>query len=101
MSGGWQGSNRRAELPPNWDTDIRPRILARDGYRCTWRTNYKRCRATATDVDHIKRGNDHSDANLRSLCDWHHKRKSSAEGNAARQRWSIKRPAEKHPGLID
>lgn len=101
MPGRWAGSTRRAELPPDWDTVIRPRILARDGHRCTWTTDYKRCREQASDVDHRGDPHDHSDANLRSLCGWHHDRKSSAEGNAARTRLTMRHPPERHPGLLD
>ncbi len=105
MPGQWEGSDRRDELPPGWRTIIRPRILRRDGYRCTWVTEGERCEAQATDVDHIDRGNDHRDENLASVCAWHHGRKSSAEGLAARAararyRPTNRRPSEAHPGLI-
>jgi len=49
-------------------------------------------------VDHIKPGNDHSNANLRAMCYWHHRRKSSTEGNQARTRLTQRRRAERHPG---
>ena len=102
--GQWQGSDRRARLPANW-TAIRKHIFRRDGYRCTWRHEGVRCEEPATDVDHIRPGDDHSDANLRSLCDWHHQKKSSREGGAARavvwQRNNRKfRRSEPHPGLL-
>lgn len=102
MPGGWSDSNRRAELPPNWASEIRPRILERDGYRCTaiLRNNGRRCPDKATDVDHVGDRHDHCDENLASLCEWHHDRKSSAEGNAARKRISSRRPPERHPGLL-
>ena len=41
------------------------------------------CGAYATDVDHIKNGDDHRDENLRSLCGQHHREKSSREGAEA------------------
>lgn len=102
---GWKGSNRREELPPNWPS-IRIRILARDGHRCVHRDIYgHRCTEVATDVDHIRPGNDHSDANLRSLCSWHHDRKSAREGAqavaAARKYHARKfRREEPHPGAL-
>lgn len=99
MSGHWAGSNRRARLPKNWPT-IRARILRRDEHRCTWMTNGHRCTAPATDVDHRRPGDDHSDANLRSLCGPHHARKSAAEGGRAPHRRLRRRPAEAHPGLL-
>lgn len=99
MPGGWQGSNRKAELPPDWASAIRPRILARDGYQCTELDDGVRCTHRATDVDHIGDKHDHTDENLRSLCDWHHKKRSSAQGNAVRRRIPERRRPEPHPGL--
>lgn len=100
MTGGWAGSDRRAELPPNWNSEIRPAILLRDGYRCRWLTHGTRCGRQANQVDHIKPGNDHRPENLQALCAEHHAAKSSAEGNAAR--WAVRqrRAPEAHPGLI-
>lgn len=59
----------------------------------------------ATDVDHIRPGDDHSYANLRALCSWHHQKKSSSEGGEAKafaQRRIAKRflRVEQHPGLL-
>ncbi len=100
----WRGSDRRERLPDNWK-GIRRRVLIRDGYRCTWLHEGVRCEELATDVDHIARGDDHSESNLRSLCDWHHQQKSSSEGGAARAaaRRRINhrfRREEPHPGLL-
>ena len=100
----WQGSNRRSRLPADW-ARIRQRILKRDSFRCTWIQDGTRCPNPATDVDHRRAGDDHSDANLRSLCGEHHRRKSSSEGGAAlaalRKKHSKKfRRDEPHPGLI-
>ena len=101
----WSSSQRRNELPAGW-AKIRRRILKRDGHRCTHRDDYgTRCSEPATDVDHIRPGSDHSDANLRSLCSYHHRKKSSAEGAAAkakaRRRHDKKfRRDERHPGLM-
>lgn len=101
MPGQWEGRTRAHELPPDWATRIVPTIKARDSYRCTWHDNGQRCTGPADEVDHIERGNCHEPWNLRSLCRYHHRRKTSAEGNAARWRVKTKRPPEKHPGLID
>ncbi|WSR65857.1 HNH endonuclease [Streptomyces sp. NBC_01198] len=101
----WAGSDRRDRLPANWP-QIRHRVLRRDGGRCTERNDYGvRCAELATDVDHIKAGDDHSLSNLRSLCEWHHDRKSGAEGAAARAaNWRRNnrkfRRTESHPGLL-
>lgn len=101
MPGGWAGSDRRSELPPDWP-QIRARILARDEGRCTWVTEGDRCSEDATDVDHIRDRHDHRPENLASLCGWHHDRKSSAEGNAAQRgrRRTERHPREAHPGLL-
>lgn len=98
---GWQGSTRKSRLPSDWP-QIRKRILARDGGRCTWIIDGARCPMPATDVDHIIAGDNHDDSNLRSLCKSHHAKKSSAEGGRARRRqnrYRIERPNEQHPGL--
>ncbi|AWY07567.1 HNH endonuclease [Streptomyces phage Yosif] len=101
----WSSSDRRGRLPADWDK-IRRRVLARDGHRCTHRDDYgTRCPEPATDVDHIKAGDDHSMSNLRALCSWHHARKSSGEGAAAKARARRRqdkkfRRDEDHPGLI-
>lgn len=100
MPGGWADSDRRNTLPVDWATKVRPRILRRDGHRCTWIENGKRCPQRATDVDHVGDPLDHSDANLRALCGTHHDRRSSAQGNAAKaaRRAARLRPPEPHPG---
>jgi len=98
----WAGSTRRSRLPSDWPT-IRGRILRRDGHRCTWIDRGRRCTAEATEVDHRRNGDDHSDTNLRSLCEPHHARKSAAEGGRAphkRNQHLRLRPTEPHPGII-
>lgn len=103
---GWETSNRAEELPPGWRTIIRPRILARDGWQCVAirGDTETRCVAEATDVDHIGDPMDHTDDNLQSLCDWHHKRKTNGADRRARDatswRQSARHPTEAHPGLL-
>lgn len=80
---GWSGSDRRSRLPANWSA-LRSKRLQLDGSRCRWLTNGERCNQPASEVDHIKPGDNHSLANLRSLCTWHHAKKSGGEGAAAR-----------------
>ncbi len=95
----WEGSDRAARLPRDW-RERRAKVLERDGHRCTvLMRNGSRCRDRATEVDHIVPGDDHRLDNLRAICAWHHARKSSAEGNAARTRLSSYREPERHPGL--
>lgn len=101
----WAGSDRRSRLPADWDR-IRKRILRRDGYQCRFVDEYEgRCTDLATDVDHIRAGDDHRESNLQSLCGVHHRRKSSKEGAEAQRvrRQEIGgrfRRTEAHPGLI-
>ena len=102
---GWKGSDRRDRLPADWPR-IRARVLRRDQGQCTHPDDFgARCPELATDVDHIRPGDDHSDGNLRALCSWHHKAKSSSEGGAAlaaRRRKNAQKfkRVERHPGLL-
>jgi 5-methylcytosine-specific restriction endonuclease McrA len=100
----WNGSDRRSRLPADWPK-IRTRILRRDMHRCTHITNGIRCNKPATEVDHIRRGDDHSERNLRSLCSECHATKSGREGAAAfhanrRRNDKRFRRHEEHPGLL-
>lgn len=101
----WTNSNRRSRLPSDWPKR-RARALRRDGKLCQWRLDGgERCLQPATDVDHIRPGDDHSDDNLQSLCGEHHSLKSSQEGAAAlaakRRKINQKfRWTETHPGLL-
>ena len=87
--GRWDNSTRRRRLPGNWSS-LRQQVLRRDGFQCTWVDHIQgkrvRCIAKATDVDHIRAGDDHSVENLQSLCHPHHDRKTRGEGVAARKR---------------
>ncbi|MEW1867030.1 HNH endonuclease signature motif containing protein [Streptomyces caelestis] len=99
MSGGWKGSNRRNELPANWYTELRPFVLARDGYRCRG-IDGQHCGEPANQVDHTGDKHDHRPENLQALCADCHAVKTSRQGNAAR--WAVRqqRPKERHPGWI-
>jgi len=96
----WAGSTRSATLPPDWERR-RKRVLERDNYQCQHirSDRNRKCGARANQVDHInqERREDHSDENLQSLCQWHHQRKSSAEGGRGNAR---KKAAPRHPGLL-
>lgn len=104
MPGGWQGSERRATLPKDWRHTRAPYVLKRDGHRCRWiLPSGARCPRVATEVDHIGDATDHSYANLRALCEHHHGKRSSKQGNdARRQKSKVKRqrPARRHPGTL-
>ena len=100
----WQDSNRRDRLPPDWPA-IRKRVLKRDGGKCQAEYDGEQCGWKATDVDHIRPGDDHDESNLESLCSWHHARKSSREGNEAKAKKAAVtaqkfRRTEEHPGLL-
>lgn len=95
----WQGSTRRQRLPADWGPRRR-HVLERDGHRCCVVVHGARCTAPADEVDHIVRGDDHSYANLASICSDHHKQKTAREAAEARRATSNRRPHEPHPGLI-
>lgn len=98
---GWDTSTRKTELPPDWSVR-RVRVLRRDGYRCqAVDSTGVKCGAPANQCDHIERGDNHDEDNLQALCRWHHARKSSQEGVAARRpRPRRDRVPEAHPGLV-
>nr|WP_291415493.1 HNH endonuclease signature motif containing protein [Actinophytocola sp.] len=56
--------------------------------------------APSTEVDHIRRGDNHDLSNLRGVCAPCHRAKSAREGGtAAAARRARRRPSEPHPGL--
>lgn len=96
----WDTSTRRARLPKGWARHYRTPVLERDGHRC--RIQRPGCTGTATEVDHIKPGDDHSLTNLQAACTWCHRKKTDDEAAAARAATpalTTKRPTESHPGL--
>ncbi|GAB2704160.1 HNH endonuclease signature motif containing protein [Kitasatospora kifunensis] len=102
---GFDNGQRRARLPADWP-QRRLIVLARDGYRCrAIRADTGRpCEASANQVDHIRRGDDHGYANLQALCQHHHASKTGSEGgraaSVARSRRARLRPPERHPGAL-
>jgi 5-methylcytosine-specific restriction endonuclease McrA len=97
MSGGWQGSGRKARLPSGWER-LRAKILARDStcVLCGVRPS--------THCDHIVAKADlNGPADLQGVCGPCHDQKSSREGNDAQRanpRPGRNRPSEAHPGLL-
>ncbi|AEJ93393.1 HNH endonuclease [Mycobacterium phage Jeffabunny] len=96
----WAGSRRRDELPPDWELKYRLPVLSAANWLCE--VNGPGCVRAATDVDHKKRGNDHSRSNLQAICRVCHGRKSAAEGVARRRELKArrKRPPQRHPGQL-
>jgi 5-methylcytosine-specific restriction enzyme A len=99
----WQGSNRRERLPDDWD-ERRAEAHRRNPQHICHMCGLP----GGSDLDHIRRGDDHRQENL----DWIHSRrdydegrsktnchgrKTGAEGAAARQ--PLNRPADVHPAL--
>lgn len=78
--GAWQGSTRRAALPPGWGR-IREQVLRDAGYRCQRVEDGSRCPEPATDVDHVRLRDERE---LQALCAGHHASKSGREGAEAR-----------------
>jgi len=109
---GWSGSDRRSRLPDNWDS-LRLSVFRSDGWRCRFEFRPgQRCpvrddthTGAGLECDHIKPGDDHSPANLRTLCKRHHLMKSGGEGAAGRKAKQVAalskfRRKETHPGLL-
>lgn len=99
------GSRRSTPLPRNWAT-LRRAVIRRDGGRCVWvEDDGTRCAETGSgpggglEVDHLGSADDHSLANLRTLCKWHHARRTARQASAAAgPRLSRRREPERHPG---
>lgn len=96
---------RSAPLPKGWHR-TRGRILKRDGRVCQWPlVTGGICGEPANQVDHkigaAQGVDDHSEANLWALCQWHHDQKTGREASAvAHARPPRARPTEAHPGLL-
>lgn len=102
-SGQWRDSDRRVRLPREWHAQ-RARVLRDGGRICHV------CGGPGADgVDHVRPGDDHSEANLapihHNVAPFCHREKSSREGGAAagRMRRAMvakrSRPQEQHPGI--
>lgn len=101
QSHGWSRwpSNRKAELPADWQVR-RLRVLRRDSYRCQALVGAGvLCGSPANQVDHIERGTDHELSNLQALCRSCHARKTTAEAHAEQRRRRHVEP-EPHPGVV-
>ncbi|QPB09759.1 HNH endonuclease [Streptomyces phage Shaeky] len=94
----WSTSNRRSELPRNWDA-LRKRVIRRDMGMCRGVLDEGAlCGNPGTEVDHIRPGDDHTLGNLQLLCHTCHARKTHAESRAARAQAWIPTKAKGRPG---
>lgn len=102
----WESSQRRESLPSNW-SQIRKRILKRDGDRCTasMRDGSRCPTTTGLEVHHTGKANDHREHLLTVLCSWHHAKETAEQSRKAKaiQRSKIRnkfRWSEEHPSMM-
>lgn len=102
----WEGSDRKQTLPKDWPARV-THVLRRDHRSCQHIRNDtgRKCGLRANQVDHIvphHLGGTDDYSNLQALCEWHHARKSGAEGGrASGKARAAKKPAKPlHPGLL-
>lgn len=98
----WETSDRRQELPSNWNGLV-SQVKSRDGGRCVWRLpSGKRCPRAGRDVDHIGDPSDHSLRNLRLLCGDHHDARTRIQAIFAKRKAAERprRAVEQHPGMV-
>lgn len=100
---GWHRSNRRKELPPDWQK-IRALAKVRAGGRCEHiGPSGARCTRQGTDADHAFDRDVHSLAALQWLCPEHHKRKTASESWGAKlskRRKGARQRRNDHPGAL-
>ena len=98
---GWEGSQRRDELPDNWP-ELRREVIRRARGQCEWRLpkTGKRCPRRGTDVDHF--GGKHDHTKLRLLCTEHHAKHTAKQAKEARIAFKRRgrRASEAHPGSM-
>ena len=96
----WETSDRKAELPPDWEARRR-RCRDAAGGRCQGfdSVTRKRCALPGTDADHRGDPDDHDD--LQWLCGHHHMLKTQQESARARRanQAKLRHPVEVHPAL--
>jgi 5-methylcytosine-specific restriction protein A len=102
VTSGWEGSDRRETLPPNWAGLVKA-VWIRDKGQCRWRlTSGARCPRGGRDVDHIGDREDHGLKNLRLLCGHHHEAHTARQAREAKakKKGLRRRPPEEHPGRL-
>jgi hypothetical protein len=90
----WANSNRRAELPSNWD-QLRRFVERRAGGLCQAVEHVLGCDGIGTDCDHIGDRDDHSPDNLQWLSVPCHRAKTREQ--SARYFARARRQPERHP----
>jgi 5-methylcytosine-specific restriction protein A len=95
----WDSSNRRSELPTDWE-QRRQTVKARAGGRCeVHMRNGSRCRDKGTECHHLGDKTDHRIEKLQWICHWHHARETAKQATEARGTLTERYPTRKHPGL--
>lgn len=97
MSGRWSSSNRRSQLPSDWE-QRREQVKARARGLCEAVAHVAQCDGIGRECDHHADPNDHAIENLRWLSSPCHAAKTQREAQAAKPQRN--RPAEQHPGSL-
>jgi 5-methylcytosine-specific restriction enzyme A len=109
VSGKWASSNRRAELPADWEWR-RGETKKRAGGRCEAmsqitgdRKEYAhgtRCERKGSECDHTGDKMDHSLDKLEWLCWLHHRNRTQKQATDARWQELPPKREERHPGRL-
>ncbi|GHJ59146.1 hypothetical protein NOK12_16640 [Nocardioides sp. OK12] len=97
MSGRWTSSNRRAELPRDWE-QRRQAVKRRASGKCEAEQHVSNCDGIGRECDHHADPHDHTLDNLRWLSTPCHAAKTQREAQAAKPKRT--RPPEQHPGRL-
>lgn len=98
----WSTSQRKTELPANWQS-LRAQAKARAGGVCERRdTTGTRCTAQGRELHHTGDKHDHRLENLQWICPPHHQEETNRQAKAAQHTKYVaakKRTPEPHPGI--
>lgn len=98
----WNTSQRRTQLPPNWE-DLRRQAKTRAHGICEHHTNGQRCTNPGTELHHTGDNTDHRLETLEWICRDCHKAETQQQARAAqtaKYTTARKRPPETHPGQL-
>lgn len=99
---GWASSNRRDQLPPNWQT-LRRQAKTRAHGICEHATNGQRCTNPGTELHHTRDNDDHRLEVLEWICRDCHRAETQRQSREAWNKRYIeakKRDPETHPGIL-